>query len=158
MRISPTAGLEDRTKELIASDTLMLADGDDAPTVFLVIAPFTPSRAVAKADLVLATFTGSAAKASEAGTQQAYFDPLTQEQVVQLAEPEGGWMWECTAAPAETETVYGIVVCKGATATTMGSGLLDEPVPISAIGDGVNIGSVQLRLPLGAFNQDGSPE
>ncbi len=145
----PHGGLEDRIRVLLATDTLWLAQITDALRVSLVAAPFTPSRTTLMAELTLATFAGSAYISVPLGNQQAYRDPNTGDSYVQLREPIGGWYWLCSSAPAASETVVGYVVHSADGAFTVGTGLLDTPTTIAAAGDGVTIGSLRIRLPIG---------
>jgi len=141
----PSAELASTIPALVAADTDYLA----APTamhVHLVIEPFVPSRDLDLSSLTLATFTGGGPKNAGTGAQQVFHDPLTNMDCIRLLEPAGGWSWLCTVAPAETETVVGYVVTDTANAVMLGSGLLDNPVPISAVNDGLSIPQITLAF------------
>jgi len=144
----PSARLEDSIRRLLAADPLNLALAD-ANLVHLIAAAFTPGRDTDFSALTVATFTGSTAKAAGTGTQQSFFDPVKGVQVVQVLEPAGGWHWQATADPAETETIFGWVLTDGDATFVLGSDLFPEPIPITATGDAVDIPEVRLNIPLG---------
>lgn len=145
----PTTVIEAALADLLAADPATLAPAALANHVHLIIAPFVPSPDTDLASLTPATFTGSTPKNAGVGTQQSFVDPLTGNRVVQLLEPAGGWHWQCTAAPAAPETVYGYVVTDNADAVTYGSALLDEPVEIADVGDALDIDQVRYTIPVG---------
>lgn len=145
--MQPTQAMIDSVAALIAADTALLAAAA-VKNVNLVIAPFTPAPTTAFGDLTIADFTGSAAKTAAAGAQQAYLDPITGEWVVQLVEPVGGWHWEATALTNLPQTVHGFVVTNDDDTETLGSQLLDTPITINAVGQGLNLGQIQFRLPV----------
>jgi hypothetical protein len=131
-------------QDLLAADTTTLAD-TDAMKVYLVVANFIPSLDLNDiADLVLASFTGSAAKAAGVGAQQTFYDPISGLRYIQVLEPAGGWTWECTVTPGAPQTVYGFVLTNNAGDTIYGSQLLETPVMISAAGQAVTIPQVRM--------------
>jgi len=142
----PTTVLQSTVNELIAADSANLADEDSIPKVWLVAESFVPGKTTAKADLTIATYTGSAAKSATAGVQQAFIDPTTGDYVVQLIAPAGGWVFECTATPAEPEDIFGYVVTNADGTKTYGSEAFDEPQTIELIGQAVDLGSIRLEL------------
>ena len=131
--------------ELLAADTSTLAPAT-ANKVALISANFALSEELAVGDLTLATFTGSTPKAGASGAQQAGTDPLTGDQVVTNLTPAGGWRWECTAAPASPETIYGYALLDTTLATLLGAALLDAPVTITSVGDFVDLGAITIRF------------
>ena len=142
----PTDVLALSMADALAADTASLG-AVLALHVHLVAAPFTPDGQTDVAALTLATFTGSAALAAGAAPQQVGVDPITNEVLVTLKEPAGGWRWECTVAPGVPETIVGYVVTDNADTDTFGSGLLAVPVPVSAVNHVVHIPDVTLRIP-----------
>ena len=133
--------------ELLAADVATLAPVA-ANKIALIVALLAVSENVVFADLVLATFTGSTPKAGVAGAQQAGIDPLTGDQVITILAPAGGWRWECTVAPSPIQTVYGYALIDDAGAMLLGLQLLDVPVPISQVGNFVDLGKVPLTFVL----------
>lgn len=150
--MKPVLALERSISILVAADPNFLAPPALANHVHLVIDAFTPSSNTDVASLTLATFTGSTPKNVAVGAQQSFVDPLTQDQVVQLIEPVGGWSWTCSAAPVPLQTVYGYVVTDNTDAVTLGSDLLPTPVPIQSIGDNVTVPNIRLTVPPGVMS------
>lgn len=132
---------------LAASTDVWTPDGDPC-TVYLVAAPFTPSETIDGIDLTLAAFTGSTGKGVPAPPEQAGIDPATQEQVVTVLAPAGGWRWECTAAPGAPETIYGFVILGTDHHKMVGCQLLPAPVTIAAAGDFIDLGTIEIRFVL----------
>lgn len=132
--------------ELLAADATTLAPAVNANKIALVAAAFTPNENLVAGDLTLATFTGSTPKAGATGAQQAGIDPPTQQQVITNLAPAGGWRWECTAAPASPESIFGFALLDSTLATLLGVALLPAPVAIAAVGDFVDLGAVTLTF------------
>lgn len=141
----PSRELFEAMIDAMAADTAYLAAAT-AMHAHLVVSNFVPSQTTALADLDLATFTGSAPKSAGTGAQSVFLDALTNQMVIQLKEPAGGWTWVCTANPAEPETVYGIAMTDTANAVLLGTLLLAEAVTISASGQGFSVPDIRLRF------------
>jgi len=148
-----TKVLCDAAAALIAADTGTLAPAADKVRVHLIMAEFAPGLQTDFAALTPATFTGSTFKEAGVGTQQMYVDPETGEYVVQLLEPVGGWHWQATDAVNLPQTIYGWAVTDHTDGDTYGSDLFDTPIILTASGQGLNIGTVQFRLPGNFFSQ-----
>jgi len=147
----PTLLIENAMRDLLAADAATLAPAALANHVHLIAAPFTPGSATDFTTLTPATFTGSTAKNAGVGTQQSFVDAVNNANIVQLLEPAGGWHWQCTAAPATPETIYGYACTDNADAVTFGSDLFDPPIVITGVGDAVDIPEVRYSIPLGVI-------
>lgn len=143
MQLKPSAALRPNGVGLIAADAGTLAPAMNANHVHLIKVPFVPDYSTTFNSMNEATFTGGAAKSAGTGTQPNFRDPVTGNFVIDLKEPAGGWVWICTADPVSPETIYGVIITDNADAVTLGSGLLDNPVTISASGDAVDVGDLQ---------------
>jgi len=131
--------------ELLAADTTTLAPVA-ANKIALIAAPFTPDQDLTVGDLTLATFTGSAPKAGVAGAQTVGNDPVTQEQMVNIIPPAGGYIFICTVAPASPETIYGFALIDDAGTGLLAVETLNEPVTISDVNDQVDLGNPDMRF------------
>lgn len=131
--------------ELLAADTTTLAPVA-ANKIALIAAAFTPDQDLELADLTLATFTGSAAKAGVAGAQTVGNDPVTGEQMVNIIPPAGGYIYICTVAPASPETIYGFALLDNAAAVLLAVEALAVPITITDVGDQVDLGNPDLRF------------
>lgn len=131
--------------ELLAADVATLAPAA-ANKIALVINPFVPDETLTFGDFTLATFTGSTPKAGAAGAQQAGIDPNTGEQKITILAPAGGWRWECTAAPAAPEIVYGFILMDNAGAVLLGMESFVNGIPVANIGDFIDLGAAEISF------------
>lgn len=142
----PTRLFLDSIGLLLAADPNGFAD----PTTFLLVTPimnaFTPGPDITLADLTVATFTGGGGKHALDATPNLFVDPNTGEQIVQASEPAGGWHWQTTDAVNLPQTIYGYMVTDHTGANLLGTQLFDVPIPLSASGEGFDIGQVQIRI------------
>jgi len=141
----PVRYLRLKLGELLADDLDTWLDITGLPSVILVSEDFVPSDALLIGDLTAATFTGSTPLTGSA-TQEAGIDPATGEQVVSLITPLGGWRWECTAAPASPQTIYGYGVRQGTSNILLATGKLLVPITITDVGDFIDLGTLDLRI------------
>lgn len=130
-----------------ASATVWTVDADPLE-VALIVSPFTPGENMVIGDVTLASFTGSTAKPCQAPPQQAGIDPATQEQVVTVIAPAGGWRWECTATPGVPETIYGFCLISSDGLLLQAVQLLPSPVAITEAGDFIDLGAIEMRFVL----------
>lgn len=134
--------------ELLAADPTTFAPAADENTIALIIEDFALDESLVAADLTLATFTGSTPLDQGLGTQLVGIDPLTGEQIITLEAPAPGWRWECTADPAEPQTVFGYGWFNDDQTILLGAAKLPLPIQIAASGDEINLGAVQVRMVL----------
>lgn len=144
--------LRQQLGELLAADATTLAPAVNANEIHLVTDDFVPSDQLVLADFNDATFTGSTAKDCGTGTQNVVMDPASGDQLIVLKEPAGGWLWECTAAPAAPEIITGIILTTDARAALLGMMRLPENVTIQNVGDGVLVGAIILRIPFNTLH------
>lgn len=142
----PMKALRLKFGELLAADTTTLAQAADANVVVLIQEDFNLNENLTVGALVPADFTGSTPLAGGLGTQLVGIDPLTGEQVITLEDPAGGWRWECTAAPAEPQTIFGYALMNEAMDAIWGAAKLPDPITIVDAGHEITIGSVQIRM------------
>ena len=117
--------------------------------VGLVMAPFTPSPTTAYADLTFATFTGATPKTVASGAQGSAQYPVTQQMVITIVEPVGGWRFVTTDAVNLPQTIYGFALFDSTgPGPLIGSELLPEPVTLVAAGQEINLGTVKLTMVL----------
>src|SRR6266851_2618070 len=133
---------------LLAGDNSTLAPVALNNIVSLVKQPFTVNENLTLAGLMLATFTGSTPKAGTLGPQGSGIDPATQQQVVTILAPAGGWRWVCTGTPATPETLYGYILTDSTGTVILGAAELLNPLLISEIGDEIDLGSVMITFVL----------
>lgn len=142
----PTRALRLSIGEL-AADNLPLAAVAATNDVRLIIADFTPDENLTFADLTFADFDGSTELSAALGDQQTGEDPLTGDQLITMIEPAGGWRWTVTGVTNLPQTVYGYALIDTAAGTDLlGVAKLPTPIPLTAVGQEINIGTVAFRL------------
>jgi len=142
----PMRLLTDEIGELLAaSEPLLQAVNENI--VRLIIAPFALEQGLEPGDLTFADFDGSTALEVVAAADMAVgFDPLTGEQVITINEPAGGWRWEVTGLTNLPQTVYGFALLTAASAAVIGVQALDTPIPLTEVGQEINLGSITFRV------------
>lgn len=141
--MTPSTALKEAMLDLLAADTMTLAQAMNANEIALVVSSFTPAGDLVPGDVTFATFMGSAPVSVELMDQQVGYDPVRGEWFIQIVPPVGGFYYECSMAPASAETVYGYMLTNMAGSVNYGSKLLDTPVIIQAVGDSVDLGPVR---------------
>lgn len=144
----PTQDVRLALGTLLAADATLLAPAVSANKVILIKTEFTPNENIVPADYTEADFDGYAAKAGSTGAQETAIDPLTNQQIITITEPAGGWRFASTGVTNLPQTIYGYALVDSTKATVLASALLPAPVPITASGQEVNLGSVKLTLNL----------
>jgi len=144
--MTPSKALRLQIGELLAADTTTLAQAANENTVSLIISDFTEDEDLEPGDVDFATFTGSAPIDVELGDQAAGIDPITGDQVISLVPPVGGFRYECTAAPASPEVVFGYMLRNAAGTVNFGTKKLTEPVTIENVSDFVDLGIPEFRV------------
>ena len=144
--MTPTNVVLDRLAELLATDATTLAPAALAVHVHLAKAPFTPAGTRVVADFVEADFAGYAPLDAGVGPQQNFIDPSNGNRTVQLVEPPGGWHWQASGVGNLPQTIYGYYVSDNADAVLFGSKLIQPPIPLAGILDGVDLAQVRFQL------------
>jgi len=98
------------------------------------------------ADIDLATFDGSTPIDGALGTQQCGVDPATQDQIVTIKEPLGGWRFETTRVTNLPQTIFGMALLSNDLATLLGYERFDVPITLTASGQVINPGVVNMRM------------
>lgn len=142
----PMRVLTDEIGELLAASPPLM-QATNANIVRLINAPFAEETGLAPGDLTFADFDGSTGKpVTVAEDMQVGFDPLTGEQVITINEPVGGWRWEVTGLTNLPQTVYGYALLTNASAAVIGVKTLPTPIPLTEVGQEINLGSLTFRV------------
>lgn len=131
---------------LLAADAGSFAPAVSANKIALVMAAFTPNEDLTLGDLTLADFAGSTPLAGSTGAQLASVDPATDEQLITIKEPLGGWRWVTTALTNLPQTIYGYALVDSTIAAMYGVQALDVPITLTAVGQSIDLGAVVLRI------------
>jgi hypothetical protein len=131
--------------ELLAGDTTTMAPVTGNKMVLIKTA-FVPNENIVLADLDQADFDGSTALVCGSGVQPVGIDPSTQDQVITIKSPVGGFRWETSGLTNLPQTIYGYALMDNAAAVLLGSELLDTPILLSAVGEEIDLGSVKMTI------------
>lgn len=156
MELIPSALLQAEVVTLLAADPDTIAPAADACKVHLIKVEVNPDTYVFSA-ADEATFNGATAKSAGVGAQPTFTDPVTQDKVIQIKEPAGGWLWICVGGADPSQTIFAVCLTNLAGDETYGTVALLPPPEIRNEGDAVDVGSLELRFRAG-FMDAGGPE
>lgn len=131
---------------LLAADAGSFAPAVSANKVALIQAPFSANEDLVVGDLTLATFTGATPIAGATGAQQVGTDPATNQQIITIKEPLGGWRFITTALTNLPQTIYGYALLDSTLATLLGVQVLSTPITLTEVGQQINLGTVALTI------------
>lgn len=134
--------------ELLAADPTTLAPVTAINQMMLVKSVFVPDENLVLADLTPADFAGSTPLVIPDGAVPVGIDPATQEQVISIPPPAGGYRWEATSTLNLPQTIYGFAFFDGDTPRLLATALFPTPIAILGIGDTVEFGPADLRIVL----------
>jgi len=140
----PTQTILNAEAALLAADTATLDNATDVE-VILIKEPFTAGPDLVIGDLTEADFDGYAPLAKAAASPSVTTDPATGDKLIRIPDPAGGWNWVTSGVTNLPQTIYGFGLTDGAGTTLYGVQSLDEPVELTASGQGVVIGDVNFR-------------
>lgn len=133
-----TLALREAAAKLLAADTATLAPAVNANKMILIKAPFSPSEALKFADLVAADFDGSTPLLAGTGTQAEALDPLTNDAIIDILPPAGGFRWETTGITNLPQTIYGYALCDNGLTTVLCAAVFETPITLTAINQRVD--------------------
>lgn len=131
---------------LLAADDTTLAPAVSANKIALFKNNAVIADGTVVGDLDLADFDGSAAIAGATGAQQTGLDPDTNDQLITIKDPAGGYRFITTGLTNLPQTIYGFALLSNDLATYLAGELLETPVTLTAIGQEINIGKAQMRM------------
>jgi hypothetical protein len=134
--------------KLLAADATTLAPAALNNKVALIQSAFSPNENMAITDpsLVQATFATSTALQAGVGTQTEGIDPISGDDVITLLSPAGGWLWKVTATTALPQTIYGAILMNNAGTLLLAAVRLATPVGLTAVGQQVDLGVLEVRI------------
>lgn len=129
---------------LLAADATTLAPATNANKIALVTAPFALSENLTAGALTLGTSNGLTPIAGVTGAQSVGLDPLTQQQIIQILSPAGGWKWLTSGSFSGAITVYGYALLDTTLANLIAAALLPTPINVDAAGYIIDIDPVEM--------------
>jgi hypothetical protein len=102
-------------------------------------------------DLTFADFDGSTPLDVTLGAQAEALDPATNDSVITLSPPVGGWRWVTTGITNLPQTIYGVALMDKTDATVLATEAFPTPIVLTAIDQVVDIGPLELRLIAGSL-------
>lgn len=145
-----TRSLRNQAMELLAADDTTLAPAANANKMALLTGDFDEGESLTFADLSFATFTGSTPILAGTGTQPEGFDPNSDDSVIDIKRPAGGFRWECTAAPATPEVITGYALIDNGATTLWAAKKFDTPITITSVGQIIDDTLINARISLPA--------
>ncbi len=141
----PTLAIREKAMQLLAADAASLAPADpNGNKMALVMAAFVPAESLVFADLTLATFDGSTPIVSGGGTQPEALQPSTNDSVIDLKPPAGGFRWETTGLTNLPQTIFGAVLLNNAADLLLASALFDTPITLTAVNQRVEFNEAEI--------------
>lgn len=137
---------------MLSQDPLTLAPAVLANKVTLSKSAFTPGPDLAIGGFTPSDFTGSTPISTILGNQNASIDPLTTQYQAEMKIPAGGWRWTVTALTNLPQQCFGVVMTDNAAAVVIASVLFAQPVTLDAVGQVVELDSIQFRFNYNAIN------
>lgn len=132
--------------ELLAADATLLAPVADNNEIVLIKAAFALGETMVIGGLTLADFDGSTPLLAGLGTQAVGIDPMTQDQVITINEPAGGFRFETSGMTNLPQTIFGYALTTKNGVKLLAVELLDEPITLANVGEQINLGSATLRV------------
>lgn len=102
---------------------------------FLIKADFAISSRLILADLTVADFTGNPTKDSTVAGGLIGINPVTSQITISARTPLGGWRFNCTAAPAPVQQIFGVGLKALTSGLLLGTKKYASPITIQAAGD-----------------------
>lgn len=133
---------------LLAADPTTLAPAANPNKIALIVAPFALSENLTAGALTFASSNGLLPLAGVAGAQSVGQDPTTQEQIIQILPPSGGWKWLTSGSFTSAITIYGYALVDTTLATLIAAALLPTAINVNAPGYIIDIDPVELTFVL----------
>lgn len=115
-------------------------------------APYTYTPGMALADVTVSDFDGSTPIVQSA-VPSTYSDPLTDDEIIALTGPAGGFQWVTSGTTNLPQTVYGYALTDaGGTTLLAVTDPLTTPIPLTAVGQGIDAGDVGFRVTLSGLS------
>lgn len=129
----PTLAIREKAMQLLAADTATLAQAADNNKLALIKASFVPDEGLTIADLDFADFDGSTPLDVGLGAQAEGLNPGTNDSVITLKAPAGGFRWETTGVTNLPQTIFGFALTNEAGDILFASGTLENQITLTDV-------------------------
>jgi hypothetical protein len=133
---------------LLSTDTTTLDQATNQNEIVLISAPFAASENLTMAGLTVLTTSWALSLKQPLGACLVGTDPVTNQQLVTIPTPAGGWRWIVAGGTLIPVTIYGYALTTKAQAALLGVQLLPTPITLTANGQQIDLGEVTLRFVL----------
>lgn len=140
-----TLAVREKASQLLAADSATLAPAALANVIALVKAAFLPSEILTIGALTLADFDGASPLACGVGSQAEGLDGNTNDSIITLKSPVGGWRWETTGVTNLPQQIFGHVLLDSTLATVLASESLPTPITLNAANQVHQLGALNIR-------------
>ena len=130
----------------LAADSASLAPAVTGNNLKLYKADFVEDEALTAASLTEATFDGYAAIVGSTGAQLTGVDPVTNEQLVTIKEPIGGWRWTVSGITDLPQTIYGFGLQITGAGALLAVERFDQPITLTEAGQEIEISNAKIRI------------
>lgn len=137
---------------LLAADATILGRAANANKIRLASANFTPGENMAIGDFTEATFDGYAAIDVTLGAQPEGLDPATFDSLITISPPIGGFRFASTGVTSLPMTIYGYYLTDKTATIVYAAFKFTSPIVITASGQVIELGNVDLRLPANSIS------
>jgi hypothetical protein len=141
--MTPGQALIDGMWIALNEDPATLAQPTDNNKMVLLKADFTPSPNLDPLTITKCDFTGYADILVPLDAQVIGVDPLTNQKVIRLKEPLGGYNWLCTGTANLPQNAFGWIVLNDSENNMWGCGKFPAPIVIN---NGVMIGLTPAQI------------
>lgn len=147
----PLLAIREKAMQLLAADATTLAPVANGNKVALVMDAFTPSETLTIGELTMATFTGATPLTAGVGAQPEGLDPNTNDAIITIPPPAGGWRWETTDAVNLPQTIHGYCLLDNALAVLFAAELLSSPITLNGANQVIQLPAVTLTQKAGSI-------
>ncbi len=128
----------------IAAITALTGAAGTERKVFLFTSNVTPNEDTVPGDLAKATFDGYADRNVDSTTLAFFNDPLSGQRKLHMTPLTTGFTWITTGVTALPQTIYGYALTTNSDSAILAWKLFPTPIVLNAIGQGVEIGGVDV--------------
>lgn len=144
----PMIAVREQIGNLLAADATTLAPATNGNKIALITQVFTPSETLVASNLTLASGNGLDPIQGVTGAQSVGLDPVSQEQIILIKAPAGGYKWISSGTIGTPITLYGYALLDSTLATLLAVQAFPTPITITAAGYLVDVDPTEMTIVL----------